>query len=393
MAEQSEDGQEKTEDPTPKRRQETKRKGQIPRSRELTTTLILLAAAAALLVLGGYMGSRLTSLLEWAFTLDRGHIFEPGAVVRHLHEAVGRGLLTVLPFILVMLVMALLAPVALGGWTFSFHPMAPKPEKLSPIKGFQRMFGTRAAVELAKSVGKVLVVGSTAILLFYLFYGDFQAMTRAPLETAMAEGIRLFYIFFFLLALSLLVVVAIDVPYQIYDHTQKIRMTRQEVKDEYKQTEGKPEVKQKIRQQQQELSNRRMMEKVPEADVVVTNPTQFAVALSYDQRTMKAPIVVAKGTDMVAARIRYIAEENDVPVFRAPPLARALYYTTELEQQIPGRLYFATAQVLAYVYQLRAANRYGRREPERPEPDVPEDLHFYDGGDDPGTTGGRNTDE
>lgn len=376
MAQESEDGQEKTEDPTPKRREDSKKKGQIPRSRELTTTLILLAAALAMLVLGGFMGRQLTALLEWSFTIDRSHVYEADIVVRQLHEAMGRGLWTVLPFVLAMLVAALVAPVALGGWTFSFHPMAPKPEKMSPIKGLGRMFGPKALIELAKAIGKVTVVGVTAGTLFYLFYDNFYAMTRAPLETAMAEGIRLFFIFFFLLALSLLVVVAIDVPYQIYDHTQKIRMTKQEVKEEFKQTEGKPEVKQKIREQQQEMSNRRMMEKVPKADVVVTNPAHFAVALQYDQRSMRAPVVLAKGTDLVAGHIRRIAEENGIPIFQAPPLARALYYTTDLDQQIPGGLYFATAQVLAYVYQLQAADRYGRRKPERPEPEVPEDMQY-----------------
>ncbi|BAU58836.1 flagellar biosynthesis protein FlhB [Halorhodospira halochloris] len=372
MAQESEDGQEKTEEPTPKRREESRKKGQVPRSRELTTMLILLIAALAMLFLGGWMGNRLTSLLEWSFTFDRSHIFDPDIVIQRLHEAIGHGLITVIPFIAVMLAAALLAPTALGGWSFSFHPMAPKPEKLSPIKGFQRMFGTKAAVELGKALGKVLVIGGTAVGLFYLFFDNFHTMSRQPLEPAMAEGVRLFYIFFFLLALSMLVVVAIDIPYQIYDHTQKIRMTRQEVKDEHKQTEGKPEVKQRIRDQQREMANRRMMEQVPNADVVITNPAHFAVALQYDQQQMRAPKVVAKGTDLVASRIRSIAEENGILIFQSPPLARALYYSTELEQEIPAELYMAVAQVLAYVYQFQAAQRRGWERPERPDPEVPE---------------------
>lgn len=372
MAQESEDGQEKTEEPTPKRREESRKQGQVPRSRELTTMIILLIAALAMLYLGGWMGNRLTALLEWSFTIDRSHIFDPEIAIQRLHEAIGRGLLTVAPFIAVMLFSALLAPVALGGWSFSFQPMAPTPEKINPLKGMQRMFGLRAVVELGKALGKVLVIGGTAIGLFYLFFDSFFTMSRQPLEPAMAEGIKLFYIFFFLLALSMLAVVAIDIPYQIYDHTQKIRMTRQEVKEEYKQTEGKPEVKQRLRDQQREMANRRMMEKVPEADVVITNPAHFAVALQYDQKQMRAPTVIAKGTDLVASRIRAVAEENGVLIFQAPPLARALYYSTELEQEIPAELYMAVAQVLAYVYQFQAARRRGWERPERPEPEVPE---------------------
>lgn len=374
MAEESEDGQEKTEEPTPKRREESRKKGQVPRSKELTTMLVLLIAALAMLFLGGWMGNRLTGLMEWSFTIDRSHLFDSEIAIQRLHEAIGRGLLSVAPFIAVMMVTALLAPVALGGWSFSFDPMAPKPEKLSPIKGFQRMFGLKALVELGKALGKVLVIGGTAIGLFYLFFDTFYAMSRQPLEPAMAEGIKLFYVFFFLLALSMLAVVAIDIPYQIYDHTQKIRMTRQEVRDEYKQTEGKPEVKQRIRDQQREMANRRMMEQVPNADVVITNPAHFAVALQYNQKQMRAPKVIAKGTDLLASRIRSIAEENDILIFQSPPLARALYYSTELEQEIPAELYMAVAQVLAYVYQFQAAQRRGWERPERPEPDVPEEL-------------------
>lgn len=372
MAEESEDGQEKTEEPTPKRREESRKQGQVPRSRELTTMLILLIAALAMLFLSGWMGNQLTGLMEWAFTIDRSHIFDPEIAIQRLYEAIGRGLLTVSPFIAVMMLSALLAPVALGGWSFSFQPMAPKPEKINPINGLKRMFGLNAVVELGKALGKVLVIGGTAVGLFYLFFDSFFAMSRQPLKPAMEEGIELFYIFFFLLALSMLAVVAIDIPYQIYDHTQKIRMTRQEVKEEYKQTEGKPEVKQKIRDQQREMANRRMMEQVPNADVVITNPAHFAVALQYDQNQMRAPKVVAKGADLVASRIRSIAEENGVLIFQAPPLARALYYSTELEQEIPAELYIAVAQVLAYVYQFQAAQRRGWERPERPDPEVPE---------------------
>ncbi|MBK1727084.1 flagellar biosynthesis protein FlhB [Halorhodospira neutriphila] len=374
MAQESEDGQEKTEDPTPKRREDARKRGEIPRSSELTTMLMLLVGALMMLALGGWMGSRLTDLLEWAFTIERAQLFDPTIAVQQLHEAMGRGLLLVAPFITVMLFAAVLAPVALGGWSFSFQPMAPNPEKLSPIKGLGRIFGPRAAVELGKALGKVLVVGATALGLFYLYFDDFYALSRQPLEPAMASGMHLFYVFFFLLTLSLLIVVAIDIPYQIHEYTQKIRMTPQEVKEEFKQTEGKPEVKQRIREEQREAANRRMMDNLPEADVVVTNPAHFAVALQYDQARMHAPTVVAKGTDLVAARIRSAAEEHGVPLFPAPPLARALYYSAKLDEEIPAGLYFAVAQVLAYIYQRQAAQRHGQAPPAEPQPEIPEEF-------------------
>lgn len=374
MAEED-SGQERTEDPTPKRRKDAKEKGQIARSRELSTTLLMLGSAAGLFVFGDYMGQGITALIDTNFRINRADIFDPGAPVRLLQQAIGQGLLIITPFALLMVLVTMVASVALGGWSFNLKGAMPKLEKLDPIKGLGRMFSAKALVELLKSVIKVCVVGGVGVLVTWLFRDDFLALTRESLETGIAHGISLFFWSFFLLAVSLILIAAVDVPFQIYEVMKKLRMTKQEVKDEYKESEGKPEVKSRIRQLQRELSRGRMLEKVPTADVIVTNPTHFAVALKYDQLNMRAPKVVAMGTDLVAARIRELALENRVPIFEAPPLARALYYTSQLDKEIPGGLYLAVAQVLAYIYQLRSVGAGVK--PPQPRPEIPDEFKKY----------------
>lgn len=375
MAEENDNGQERTEEPTPKRRREAREKGQVPRSRELSTTLLMLAAALGLYAFGSYMGEGLHGVIESNFRFDREVAFDPMAPVRLLQSAIGRGLMIVAPFALLMLAVALGSSVVLGGWSFNPQGMVPKLEKLNPLKGLQRMFSLRAVMELVKALAKVAVVGSVGALVLYNFQDDFRGLTAVSLETGIALGIRLFFLAFLLLSVALALVAAVDVPYQLWENSKKLRMTKQEIKDEFKETEGKPEVKGRIRQLQREMARGRMLEQVPQADVVVTNPTHFAVALKYDQLKMGAPRVVAKGTDLIAARIRTLAEENKVPIFEAPPLARALYHTTEIDREIPGGLYLAVAQVLAYIYQLRTASADSR--PARPQPVVPEDFMQY----------------
>ena len=374
MAEDSENGQEKTEEPTPKRLQDAKDKGQVPRSTELNTTVVMVLGAGGLLLLGEYMTRRLFDLFHLNFKLDRQDIFDQDAAFHLLHESFWVGLKAVGPFALIMLVAALITPALIGGWTFSASGMAPKLEKMSPLKGLQRMFGANALNELAKSIAKVLVVFSVAMLLYWVMQDRLLSMTREPLEQGLLHGASLFFWSYFALAAALIIVAAVDIPYQLWDHFEKLKMTHQEVKDENKETQGKPEVKSKIKELQNQLAQGRQMENVPDADVVVTNPTHYAVALKYDQSKMKAPQVVAKGTDVLAGRIRELANESRVPLFEAPPLARALYQTTELEQPIPAGLYVSVAQVLAYIYQLQTAQRHGGARPKRPQPTVPEEF-------------------
>ncbi|MCS4502784.1 Flagellar biosynthetic protein FlhB [wastewater metagenome] len=373
MAEETPDGQEKTEEPTEKRRRDAKEKGQVPRSRELSTTLAMLAAAVGLLGLGGYMADGLDALLRGNLAVDRAAAFDPNAPVRMFEEAIIQGILVVAPFALIMLAVNLVAPVALGGWSFSGKALAPKLEKISPLKGFKRIFGVNGLVELGKALAKITVVGTVGVVMLKVQLRDFQALTGMPLAAGAAQAADLFFGTFLVLSVSLILIAAVDIPYQIWDHTKKLRMTKQEVKDEFKDTEGKPEVKGRIRQLQQELARGRMMEAVPEADVVVTNPTHFAVALRYDGANMRAPRVVAKGGDQLARRIRELAGEHRVPLFEAPQLARALYHTTDIDDEIPAGLYLAVAQVLAYIFRLRRGTAGGPP----PAPEVPEEFRQY----------------
>ncbi|MCC5857872.1 MAG: flagellar biosynthesis protein FlhB [Ectothiorhodospiraceae bacterium] len=377
MAEENENGQEKTEQPTPKRLQDAKEKGQVPRSRELNTTVIMVLGAAGLLLFGGYMLGQIFHVFDLAFTAHRDDFFDPGAPTRYFRMAIGMGLAAVAPFALLMLLAALITPATLGGWTFSGKAMQPKLSKMNPVKGLGRMFGPKAAIELVKALAKVTVVGGVSAILVYTLQDDIRQLAREPLETGLLHGAELFFWAFFALASALILVALVDIPYQLWDHNKKLKMTRQEVKDEMKQTEGKPEVKSKVRQLQQQIAQGRMMENVPKADVVITNPTHFAVALRYDQATMRAPRLVAKGVGEIALNIRRVAAEHRVPLFEAPPLARALYHTAELDQEVPAGLYLAVAQVLAYIYQLRHARRHGGQRPQRPRPQVPREFMQY----------------
>lgn len=377
MAQESEDGQEKSEEPTERKREQAREKGQVPRSRELTTTFLMLASSILLYSLGGYMGRGLEGVMKSFLTIDRAVIFGELETARLFWDAIGQGLMIIAPMALVLLVVAVGTPALLGGWLMTFESMTPSLEKMNPLKGLKRMFGFKGLVELGKGIGKVAVVGSSAWLVYSMFEDDFLLLSSEPLHQLIAHAADIIFWAFLIMSCSLILIAAIDVPFQLHEHTKQLKMTKQEVKEEFKDTEGKPEVKSKIRQMQHQIAMGRMMDKVPEADVVVTNPTHFAVALKYDQIHMDAPKVVAKGTDLIAARIREIARENDIPLFEAPPLARALYHTTQIDGEVPSGLYVAVAQVLAYVYQLRNAWRYRTKQPQRPDPEVPEEFEKY----------------
>ena len=352
MAE-SNSGQDKTEEPTPKKLKEAREKGQIARSKELATAAAMIAAALMFVFMGDYFLFGLAELARESFIIDRAAIFDSTEITVRLGITIRDGMLLMLPLFLVMIVVAILANIMLGGFTFSPAAMAFKPEKLDPIKGLSRIFAWRGLMELAKGLAKVLLVGSVAYLVFHINAEEILLMGREALPAAMAHAGNILVWSFLIISTVLLVVVAVDVPFQVWDHQRQMRMTKEEVKKEFKQTEGSPEVKGRQRQIQREMAQRRMMDKVPTADVVVTNPTHYAVALRYDPDQMNAPVVVAKGSELVASRIRALAIENDVPVLSAPPLARALFFSTELDEAIPDGLYRAVAQILAYVYQLR----------------------------------------
>lgn len=354
MAENA-DGQERSEDPSQKRLDDARRKGQIPRSREFNSMLMLVSAAASLLFMGDDLMRDFADLLKDGLTLDRKLIFDRAGVVAGLAKLLAEGAWMLAPFFLVSVVAAVASSLVIGGWSFSPEAMAVNFGKLNPLSGLKRMFALRGLVELGKSILKLLLIGGVAVLLMRQLSSDLLNLGYQEPAAAITHAGRMLTWVFLLLSLVLVVVAAVDIPYQLWDHAQQMKMTKQEIRDEFKETEGKPEVKSRVRQMQREIAQRRMMQAVPEADVIITNPTHYAVALKYDGTDMRAPRVVAKGKDLIAARIRAKALEHEVPIFSAPPLARAIFFSTELDREIPAGLYFAVAQVLAYIYQLKAA--------------------------------------
>jgi flagellar biosynthetic protein FlhB len=278
---------------------------------------------------------------------------------------------------LILLLAVLVTPMFIGGWSFSKKAMAPKMSRVNPLKGIKRVFGLKGLMELVKSLAKVALVGCVAGLFIWNYFSELLSLGRLPVGQAIMRALELGGWLFLLLSIATLVIAAIDVPFQLFQHNKQLKMSKQEVKDENKHTEGDPEVKGRIRRLQQEMANSRMMEEVPKADVIVTNPTHYSIALKYDDNKMGAPILVAKGTDLIAFRIRELGKQNNITIFEAPPLARALYHTTELNQEIPADLYYAVAQVLAYVFQLKRAKHPGER-PEKPNNlDIPEEYQKY----------------
>lgn len=362
--------QERTERATPKRLREAKRKGQMARSRELNTAMVLTAAALVLFGLGPVLGEGLVGFMGRSLELGPADLADPAAMLRRMREATGDMLMLWAPLALAVVGTALVAPALLGGWAFSAEPLIPRLERLSPLKGFARIFSVQGVVELVKAVAKLVLIAGVGGLVLWSYRFEILAAPAASLSQDMVEAFRLFGILLLILSAATFLIALVDVPYQVWDHSRKLRMTRQEVRDELKELEGRPEVKSRIRQVQRELSRRRMMEAVPKADLVITNPTHYAVALRYEPLKSGAPRVVAKGADLLAAQIRTLARANGVPVIEAPTLARALYRGVKLDQEIPAALYLAVAQLLAYVYQLRSARETGMREPEPPR-DLP----------------------
>ena len=359
MAEET--SQERTEQPTPKRREDARKKGQVPRSRDFNTTVSLLAGGLGCLLLGPAMLSEIIGLLGSGLALERDLAFDAEAPQRLFYGALVDAGFALAPLLALLFGCSLLGPLALGGFSISAQALQPKLERISPIKGLGRIFSANGLVELVKAILKFLLVTAVAAVCLWQLADWLIALGLGPVALSIAEIGPRFVWCFLVISSAMLLVSLIDVPFQLWDHTRKLRMTRQEIKDELKESEGRPEVKGHVRRLQQQAAQQRMMQDVPTADVVITNPTHFAVALRYVDGEMNAPIVVAKGRDLVAARIREIAAAHKITVFSAPPLARALYAGADVGDEIPAELFVAVARVLAYVYQLRNAGDYGPR--------------------------------
>lgn len=383
MADDSND-QEKTEAATPRRLEKAREEGQVARSRELTTFLLLATGVASLWSMGALFYNQLGLVMEQAFLFDRGGAFEVEVMLSSAWNLGERTLMMLLPLFLLLMVVALVAPMLLGGMLISAKSLQPQLSKLNPLKGLKRIFSTQALAELAKVVAKALLVGGVVTWFLVSGIGEFMALMGQPVQQALVNALRLAASACGLMVLALVVVILIDVPYQLWHHAKKLRMSKEELKREHKESDGDPHVKGRIRAQQQAVARRRMMSKVPGADVIVTNPTRYAVALRYDETRMAAPRVVAKGVDAVAAKIRELGREHEVPLLAAPPLARALYRHVDLDQEIPAELYTAVAEVLAWSFGLKRARRDGG-EPLAP----PVDLHIPEGMDDSPAAGSR----
>jgi flagellar biosynthesis protein FlhB len=369
MAE-SEMGGERTEEPSQRRLQEARERGQIPRSRELTNFASMIGGSAALVAVGGSLAARMSQMMRNGLSIDAKSWITDDSMLSSLGSASTNALVAVLPVFGALMGLVLLASVVLGGWNFSPGALAPDFSRLSPLSGFQRLFGLRGVSELGKALLKCLVVGGVCAGIVSLLFGDVLALAHMTPRAAIARGAGLLSWAFVWLCASLALVAVVDVPLQLFQFKRSLRMTRQELRDESKELDGRPETKQRIRQMQQAIARRRMMHKVPAADVVIVNPTHFAVALKYDPQKMRAPILVAKGVDLVAQNIRRIAEEHHVPVFESPKLARALYRSTDLNKEIPNGLYVAVAQVLSYIFRIRTLNPTLAARMARPDPTV-----------------------
>jgi flagellar biosynthetic protein FlhB len=375
MAEESD--LEKTEPASPQRLEKAREEGDVARSRELVTFVMLGTAVAGLWLTAGSLGGTLRGALTQGLHFDRTAAFDPSYMMARAGLIVIEALLALAPLFGMMVVAAVAAPMMLGGWLLSTKALAPKFSKLDPMAGIGRMFSAQALSELIKALAKSLLIGGVAWLVIMDNMDEVTALMAQSERAALPQMIGLVAHNCALIAASLLLVALIDVPYQLWSYHRKLRMSREDLRQEHKESEGDPHVKAQIRRQQQQMARRRMMSEVPKADIVVTNPTHFAVALKYVDNDMRAPRVVAKGSDLVAARIRELARENNVAILEAPPLTRALFKHTRLGDEIPAGLYTAVAEVLAWVYQLKRWKSEGGEAPRTPvDLPIPESLEY-----------------
>lgn len=370
---------EKSEEPTGRRLSKAREDGQLARSVDLTTAAVLLTATLFFSVLGEWFFHQMGKLFVNQFQFDRKIIDKAELLPALFGQSLLDGMLLAFPVMLTLLIIAVLAGGMPGGFIFSPHLILPKFSKLNPLSGLGRMFGTRALIELAKAVGKFLLIGAILLLTVMHNLDALLVINRLTVEEATRQAGNMILDACFWMSLGLVLIALIDVPIQRHQVHQRLKMTKQEVRDEMKDSEGRPEVKAQIRRRQREMATQKMMGKVKDADVVITNPQHFAVALAYDPTSDGAPTLIAKGTDEVARRIREIAREEGVELFESPQLARALFFTTKLDETIPEALYHAVAQVIAYVFSLNDAFA-GRQRYEKPNPDIPENMRFDENG-------------
>ncbi|WP_279084621.1 flagellar biosynthesis protein FlhB [Gilliamella apis] len=365
----------KSEQPTDSKLKKAKEKGQIPRSRELTSLIILLVGILLFWVMGTHFVSKLKAIIQQAMLVAH-RTDDDKQIIFNLINLLTAGFWAILPIFVGLVIVAIIAPLSVGGLLFSLQSIKPNLGKLNPISGFKRLFSLRIFSELFKSILKVVLIAFAAALFLIHQFPNMLALPSMYLNNALSQVMQLLIYASLLIVLALIPMVGFDIFYQIWSNLKKLKMSKQEVKDEFKEQEGNPQIKGRIRQMQQAMARRRMMKDVPKANVIVTNPTHYAVALQYDEKTMSAPKILAKGTDNIASKIKQIAQEHQIPQLEAPPLARALYRHGEIGKSIPAELYAAVAQILAWVYQLKRWHRYGGEKPLKPTNlSIPESLY------------------
>lgn len=357
---------EKTEDASPKRLEKAREDGDVPRSRELAACAVLFTSGMAIMMLSRPMGDAMKNVLRQGLNIDRAMAFEPQLLIVHMVKVIEQAMWAFLPLAVIIVSVAVAAPILVGGWVMSQKSVVPNFGKLNPMKGLANLFSKNSLVELVKSIAKTVLVASVGYAIVKKDLQPMLGLSQMPLEASISTVSDYMVTGFLTIASALVLIAVIDVPYQLYQYAQKHKMTKQELKDESKESEGSPEIKGRIRQQQREMARRRMMSNVPQADVVITNPTHYAVAIRYKEGENGAPIVVAKGADVIAQKIKEIAAEHQVMTLESPKLARALYAHAELEREIPQTLYSAVAEILAYVFQLRVFNQHGGVRPVMP---------------------------
>lgn len=357
---------EKTEDASPKRLEKAREDGDVPRSRELAACAVLFTSGMAIMMLSRPMGDAMKNVLRQGLSIDRAMAFEPQLLIVHMVKVIEQAMWAFLPLAVIIVSVAVAAPILVGGWVMSQKSLVPNFGKLNPMKGLANLFSKNSLVELVKSIAKTVLVASVGYAIVKKDLQPMLGLSQMPLELSIGTVGDYMMTGFLTIASALVLIAVIDVPYQLYQYAQKHKMTKQELKDEAKESEGSPEIKGRIRQQQREMARRRMMSNVPKADVVITNPTHYAVAIRYKEGENGAPIVVAKGVDVIAQKIKEIAAEHEIMTLESPKLARALYAHAELEREIPQTLYSAVAEILAYVFQLRVFKQHGGVRPVMP---------------------------
>lgn len=365
---------ERTEPASGKRLEQARAQGNIPRSRELSTFAVTMTGVAMLMSVGGKMSNQIMEITRKMLTFDQATAHSSDMVLIRFRDAIFGALWSVTPILAALFVVALVSPLLVGGWNLTSQALEPNLAKLNPLPGIKRIFSLTALTEGGKAMLKSFMIGGVATIVIWKERQEIIGIGQMPLESGLMKLIDLTLHTMLIVVSGMILLVAIDVPYQLWSYHKKLRMTKEELKQEYKEQEGSPEVKGKIRSMQREAARRRMMQEVPNANVIVTNPTHYAVALLYKDG-MRAPKVVAKGALILAERIIDTGREHKVAIMRVPSFARALYFHAELDQEIPGRLYAAAAQVLAYVYQLKLYETNGGLAPAYPDKiEVPADL-------------------